>query len=122
MVNQGTGNIAYSFNKNSLYNIIEGNKTLFILNYILVIFISTFFLTGSFFMTGLSIDRYITPNDENSQNSQNSQNGQIGQNLVKELPGILTAEDLVNYKGQAHGMFSRIFRIHIYKFFLPNIM
>ena len=26
------------------------------------------------------------------------ENGQIGQNLVKELPGILTAEDLVNYK------------------------
>ena len=82
MVNQGTGNIAYSFNKNSFYNIIEGNKTLFILNYILVIFISTFFLTGSFFMTGLSVDRYITPNDENSQNSQNSQNGQIGQTNI----------------------------------------
>ena len=26
------------------------------------------------------------------------ENGQIGQNLVKELPGILTAKDLVNYK------------------------
>ena len=26
------------------------------------------------------------------------ENGQIGQNLVKELPGILTAEDLANYK------------------------
>ena len=50
------------------------------------------------------------------------ENGQIGQNLVKELPGILTAEDLVNYKGQAHDMFSRIFRIHTNEFFLPNIM
>ena len=70
MANQGIGNIAYSFNKSSFYNIINGNKSLFIFNYILVVFISTFFLTGSFFMTGISVDRYITPNDESNESNE----------------------------------------------------
>ena len=30
-------------------------------------------------------------------------------------------EDVICALGQAHDMFSRIFRIRIYKFFLPNI-
>ena len=42
------------------------------------------------------------------------------ENVLQEH-GIAT-EKGYNYKGQAHDMFSRIFRIRIYEFFLPNIM
>ena len=35
---------------------------------------------------------------------------------------LLTKEGKMTIKGQAHDMFSRIFRIPIYEFFPPNIM
>ncbi len=60
MTEQGSGNIAYSFNKKRYYEILEKNKTLFVTNYIFTIFISFFFLTGSFILNGTSLGRYIT--------------------------------------------------------------
>ena len=60
MTEQGSGNIAYSFNKKRYYEILEKNKTLFVTNYIFTVFISFFFLTGSFILNGTSLGRYIT--------------------------------------------------------------
>ena len=55
MTEQGSGNIAYSFNKKRYYEILDKNKSLFFTNYIFTVFISFFFLTGSFIL-----GRYIT--------------------------------------------------------------
>ena len=60
MSEQGIGNIAYSFDKKKYYEILENNEILFVTYYIFTIFISTFFITGSFLLHGVSVGRYIT--------------------------------------------------------------
>lgn len=66
MSEQGTGNIEYSFNKNRYYEIIDNNKSTFIVYYIFTTFICFFFITGSFILNGTSISKYITKKtDEN---------------------------------------------------------
>lgn len=60
MSEQGSGNIAYSFNKDRYYKIISKNISTFNTYYCAVILISFFFLTGSFLTSGISLAGYIT--------------------------------------------------------------
>jgi len=75
MSDQEGGNIAYSFNKNDYYNIIKTNKTLFHAYYIITVFVSFFFLTGSFVLNGISIGKWKTIEEihENKPGKNNEQ-------------------------------------------------
>lgn len=70
MSEQGIGNIAYSFDKNQYYKILSNNESMFIAYYMLTIFISTFFLTGSFVLNGISIGKYITKQKDENGNEK----------------------------------------------------
>lgn len=70
MSSQGIGNIAYSFNKKRYYEILESNEALFVTYYIFCVFISFFFLTGSFIVHGVSVGRYITKEKDEDGNEK----------------------------------------------------
>jgi len=80
MSDQEGGNIAYSFNKNDYYNIIKTNKTLFHAYYIITVFVSFFFLTGSFVLNGISIGKWKTieeiPENQPGKNNEQKNNGE----------------------------------------------
>jgi hypothetical protein len=66
MENQGSGNIDYSFDKTKYYKIIDDNISTFSGYYIIIIFISFFFITGSFIFDGQSLSRYISKEKNNN--------------------------------------------------------
>lgn len=86
MSGQGIGNVAYSFNKNDYYNIIKTNKALFFAYYIITIFVSFFFLTGSFVLNGISIGKWKTmePIQENGPGKNNKANNTANKNEAKK--------------------------------------
>jgi len=81
MAEQGAGNIAYSLNKKEYKKILFKNKSIFIFYYALTIIISFFFLTGSFILNGISINKYITKDrEENNINKNNQNNNEKNEN------------------------------------------
>ena len=113
MSGQGIGNVAYSFNKNDYYNIIKTNKALFFAYYIITIFVSFFFLTGSFVLNGISIGKWKTMeplpenepgknntgnntgnNTENKKNGNKKNNGKG--NLMSGMSGMMGGGNEVN--------------------------
>ena len=66
-----------------------------------------FFLTVGQYNFGNKITFQVTEENEADQTA-----------LEENYPSIGDPKEI----GQAHDMFSRIFRIRIYEFFLPNIM
>ena len=66
MSEQGSGNIEYSFNKQRYFQIISDNVSLFNTYYCITIFLSFFFLTGSFVLNGLSLTEYLTADKLNN--------------------------------------------------------
>ena len=67
MSNQGIGNINYSFDKKKYREIISKNVFIFEKYYIITMFISFFFLTGSFILNGSSLAEY-KKTDEDDEN------------------------------------------------------
>lgn len=66
MSNQGAGNINYSFDKNKYTQIISKNIFIFEKYYIITMFICFFFLTGSFIMNGISLQKYKKIDEDNN--------------------------------------------------------
>ena len=69
MSNQGIGNINYSFDKKKYREIISKNIFIFEKYYIITMFISFFFLTGSFILNGTALSEY-KKTDEDDENRE----------------------------------------------------
>jgi hypothetical protein len=67
------------------------------------------------YLVSTSLEVISTPNPHNPESS-------VSNTSTQHLVGIIVSLVVIVILGQAHDMFSRIFRIRIYKFFLPNIM